>query len=133
MGASGAGHVPQQGLAGIGDTEFVHVSVVRHPNAAARLGGRSAPLRTPLPDAGLLGAQRRYMVGSFRDSLDGDTFETLNPTTNEVLAVACSGGVLDVEAAVIAARRAFDVGPWPRMAAAERAKVLERVADLIRG
>ena len=37
----------------------------------------------------------------------------------------------DVDAAVQAARRAFDQGPWPRMLPAERARHLERIADLI--
>jgi acyl-CoA reductase-like NAD-dependent aldehyde dehydrogenase len=42
------------------------------------------------------------------------------------------GGALDLDAAVAAARRAFDAGPWPRMAGVERARILTRVADGIR-
>ena len=41
------------------------------------------------------------------------------------------GDERDVDLAVQAARRAFDQGPWPRMAAAERARVLWKLADLI--
>jgi acyl-CoA reductase-like NAD-dependent aldehyde dehydrogenase len=37
----------------------------------------------------------------------------------------------DIDLAVQAARRAFDQGPWPRMATAERARVLWKLADLI--
>ncbi|HVW18886.1 MAG TPA: 5-carboxymethyl-2-hydroxymuconate semialdehyde dehydrogenase [Solirubrobacteraceae bacterium] len=81
------------------------------------------------PDVGL---QRHYIDGRFTESFDGATFETLNPATNEVLAEAASGGAAEVEAAVAAARRAFDEGPWPRMSAAERAQALRRIADLLR-
>ena len=59
-------------------------------------------------------------------------FETLNPTTNEVLAFAADGREEDVAAAVAAARRAFDEGPWPRMSATERAAVLRLIAQGIR-
>ncbi len=76
--------------------------------------------------------QRHYIDGSFRPSVDGGTFETLNPATNEVLAEASAGTAADVDAAVQAARRAFDEGPWPRLGTDERARVLRRIADLIR-
>jgi 5-carboxymethyl-2-hydroxymuconic-semialdehyde dehydrogenase len=79
-----------------------------------------------------LGLQQHYIDGSFRPSASGATFETLNPTTNEVLAVAADGDEEDIAAAVAAARRAFDEGPWPRMKATERAAVLRRIADAIR-
>jgi 5-carboxymethyl-2-hydroxymuconic-semialdehyde dehydrogenase len=79
-----------------------------------------------------LGLQRHYIDGEFRESLDGGTFETLDPTSNDRLALAAAGGAGDVDAAVAAARRAFDEGPWPRMTAARRARVLRQVADAIR-
>jgi 5-carboxymethyl-2-hydroxymuconic-semialdehyde dehydrogenase len=78
-----------------------------------------------------LGLQRHYVDGVFRESLDGSTFETLNPATNRVIAEAASGAAQDVDLAVDAARRAFDEGPWPRLRATERAAVLRRVAGLI--
>jgi 5-carboxymethyl-2-hydroxymuconic-semialdehyde dehydrogenase len=76
--------------------------------------------------------QRHYIDGAFCESSDGRTFETLNPSTNEVLGEAADGGAVEVDAAVEAARRAFDEGPWPRMSAIERADVLRRVAALLR-
>src|SRR3954462_5353227 len=76
--------------------------------------------------------QQHFIGGAFVDGASGETFETLNPTTNEVLALAASGNAADVGAAGRAARTAFDEGPWPRMTAKERAKVLRRIADLIR-
>ena len=86
----------------------------------------------PLPVLGGLGFQQHYIDGRFRSSASGATFETLNPATNAVLAVAADGGEEDVAAAVAAARRAFDDGPWPRMPVAERAATLRRIADAIR-
>jgi 5-carboxymethyl-2-hydroxymuconic-semialdehyde dehydrogenase len=75
---------------------------------------------------------RHYMEGGFRESLSGGTFETLNPATNEVIAEVADGQAADVDAAVEAARRAFDEGPWPRMKAEQRAQTLRRIADVIR-
>ena len=76
--------------------------------------------------------QRHFVGGAFRDSAGGGTFETLDPATDEVLAEVCDGREADVDAAVGAARAAFDEGPWPRLGAAERATVLRRIAGLIR-
>jgi 5-carboxymethyl-2-hydroxymuconic-semialdehyde dehydrogenase len=56
----------------------------------------------------------------------------LNPATNEVLAEAADGGQREIDAAVAAARKAFDEGPWPRMSAAQRASALRDVATLLR-
>jgi 5-carboxymethyl-2-hydroxymuconic-semialdehyde dehydrogenase len=83
------------------------------------------------PDGGY-GLQEHYIGGSFQASRSGETFDSLNPSTNAVLAQAAAGDAADVDAAVGAARRAFDDGPWPRMKATERAAVLRRVADGIR-
>ena len=45
-----------------------------------------------------------------------------------MIAVVADGQAADVDDAVSAARRAFDEGPWPRLAATERAAVLRRIA-----
>ena len=76
--------------------------------------------------------QQHYIEGVFRESVDGGVFETVNPATDELLALASSATSIDVDAAVVSARRAFDEGPWPRMSVSERGRALERVADLIR-
>lgn len=76
--------------------------------------------------------QGHYIGGEFVPSVDGSTFETLDPAMNEPLAVVAGGQAADVEAAVRVARQAFDEGPWPRTKAAERAKVLRQVASLLR-
>jgi len=78
------------------------------------------------------GLQRHFIDGRFVESRGGGSFESLNPATNDVLAFACDGRAEDIDAAVAAARTAFDDGPWPRLAANERAAALRRIAALIR-
>jgi 5-carboxymethyl-2-hydroxymuconic-semialdehyde dehydrogenase len=76
--------------------------------------------------------QQHYIDGTFRPSRSGATFESVNPTTNEVLALAAEGDAADIDDAVQAARRAFDEGEWPHLKAQERAAVLHRIAAAIR-
>jgi aldehyde dehydrogenase (NAD+) len=69
--------------------------------------------------------------GDFVESASGKTFPSLDPRTGEVIAHVSEGDVADVNRAVSAARKAFDEGPWPRMTAYERSRILLRFADLI--
>src|SRR5262245_64927832 len=62
----------------------------------------------------------------------GETFETVSPTTNRPVGRVAKAGGEDVERAVAAARRAFDEGPWPRLAPLERSRIMHRVAALLR-
>ena len=63
---------------------------------------------------------------------DGQTFAVVNPATDETIAHVAKAGLADVELAVAAARKAFDHGPWPRMAPYERGRIIQRIADRIR-
>lgn len=65
------------------------------------------------------------------DAVSGETFETLNPATGECLACVARGDEADVDAAVAAARQAFDDGPWPRLSASERKVIMQRFATLV--
>jgi aldehyde dehydrogenase (NAD+) len=69
--------------------------------------------------------------GKFVDAASGKTFPTLDPRTGEVIARVAEGDAEDIDRAVAAARKAFDEGPWPRMTAYERSRILLRFADLI--
>ena len=69
--------------------------------------------------------------GRFVPAAERATFETVDPTTNEAITTVADGDASDVDRAVRAARRAFDEGPWPRMAAGARARLLRRIAELI--
>src|ERR1041384_140720 len=61
------------------------------------------------------------------------SFDTFNPATGEVLTQITEAGAQEVDQAAAAARKAFDdvAGPWRKMSASERGKVLWRIADLI--
>lgn len=72
-----------------------------------------------------------HIGGADVDSLDGATLGVLDPATGQEYLRAAAGGPADVDRAVAAARDAFADGPWPRMRARERARVLQRVADQV--
>ncbi|HEX6303114.1 MAG TPA: 5-carboxymethyl-2-hydroxymuconate semialdehyde dehydrogenase [Anaerolineales bacterium] len=72
-----------------------------------------------------------FVANEFVQSLEGRSFETLNPTDNKAITTVAAGEAADADRAVKAARRAFDEGPWPRMRAEERARALRRIGDLI--
>ncbi len=75
---------------------------------------------------------RRMLIdGQWVEAASGKTFETPNPATGEVLARVAEGDAEDIDRAVRAARRAFDEGPWPRLAPNERERLLLAIADLI--
>src|SRR5438045_4209093 len=74
---------------------------------------------------------QHYIDGAFVDSVDGDTFDVLDPVTNEVYLRAAAGKKADIDRAVAAARRAFAEGPWPRMLPRERSRILHRIADIV--
>src|SRR5262249_31995495 len=65
------------------------------------------------------------------DGSDGGSFETLNPATGEVIGEVAAGTAADIDRAVKAARRALEEGPWSTMDAADRGRLLLRLADLV--
>jgi aldehyde dehydrogenase (NAD+) len=68
-----------------------------------------------------------FVAGRFRPAADGETFATLNPATEEPLARVAAAGQADVDAAVDAARSAYEQ-VWAPMPGSERAKYLYRIA-----
>ena len=77
--------------------------------------------------------QHRMLIdGRFVLAASGKTFPVYNPATGEVVAKVPEAETEDVDRAVIAARRAFDDGPWTRkMSNSERGQLLWKVADLL--
>jgi acyl-CoA reductase-like NAD-dependent aldehyde dehydrogenase len=61
----------------------------------------------------------------------GLTFDTISPASEQVLATVAAGDAADVDAATVAARRAFEEGPWSRMGPGDRARLLRRFAGLM--
>ncbi|MDP4097090.1 aldehyde dehydrogenase family protein [Paenibacillus sp. P96] len=72
---------------------------------------------------------RMYIGGSWVEAASGETREIVNPANGEIIAQAAEGGVLDARVAIAEARRAFDEGGWPETPAAERARLLFKLAD----
>ena len=64
-------------------------------------------------------------------SESGKTFATVNPSTGEEICQISEADAADVEKAVKAARAAFEHGPWRKLPASERGRMLHRLADLI--
>src|SRR5512140_2801242 len=82
----------------------------------------AAGLRTPI-------RHQLFIDGQFVDAADGATLPTLNPHDNSEIAAVAMAGREDVDSAVAAAQRAFP--SWSRLAAADRGRVLLKLADLI--
>ena len=72
-----------------------------------------------------------FIGGDLVDAASGKTFDTLNPGTGEVLAQVADCDREDVDRAVIAARQAFESGPWSTMAPKDRKRMILRFADLV--
>ncbi|KAF4436071.1 aldehyde dehydrogenase [Fusarium acutatum] len=71
-----------------------------------------------------------FIDNEFRESINGKTFEVVNPTTEEVIAHVSEAVTEDIDLAVAAARGAFK-GPWRTTSPEDRGKLLRRVSDLI--
>ena len=71
-----------------------------------------------------------FIDGEFVDGTDGKTFKTISPASEEVLAEITEAGEADVDAAVKAARRAYD-RVWSQTSGGDRAKYLYRIARIL--
>ncbi|WP_327592206.1 aldehyde dehydrogenase family protein [Streptomyces chartreusis] len=75
---------------------------------------------------------RLFIGGRWREAADGARTEVVDPSRGTVLTTAADAGAADVDAAVRAARDAFDDGAWSGLSGRERGRILHRVAELIR-
>ncbi|MEL6205516.1 MAG: aldehyde dehydrogenase, partial [Pseudomonadota bacterium] len=80
---------------------------------------------------GLALPNQAFIDGSFRPARTGETFDTVNPATGDLLTKVAACGAQDVDLAVAKARDAFEDGRWSRLAPAERKDVLIRLAKLM--
>jgi gamma-glutamyl-gamma-aminobutyraldehyde dehydrogenase len=74
---------------------------------------------------------RLFIGGDWVEAADGGRFETIDPSSGEVLAAMAAGTDKDIDRAVAAARKAFRSGCWSGMAPRKRMGVLYRFADLV--
>src|SRR3979490_2342606 len=80
----------------------------------------------------LKSSPKKLRIGGKRvPSKSGKTFETINPSNEEVLALAAEGDKADVDEAVKVARKAYEEGKWSRIGPHQRARYLLKIADLI--
>ncbi|HEY1283596.1 MAG TPA: aldehyde dehydrogenase [Steroidobacteraceae bacterium] len=73
-----------------------------------------------------------FIDGRYVGSMSGATFARVNPATGQHLTDVAAGDTRDVDAAVAAARAAFEAGSWTKQSPAARKKVLQKLAELIR-
>ncbi len=91
------------------------ISVLTH---SKRLGVRDRP--------------KLYIDGAWVQPDNDETWTHIHPATHEAVARFGTAGIKDVDRAVLAARKAFEEGPWSRMKTRERKRILDRIANLAR-
>ncbi|OZF26088.1 aldehyde dehydrogenase family protein [Rhodococcus sp. 14-2483-1-2] len=73
--------------------------------------------------------KQMFIDGQWVDAASGQTFETINPATGQVITTVPHGRTEDVDRAVLAARRAFDSGEWRRVTPAQRQRLLWKIGQ----
>jgi phenylacetaldehyde dehydrogenase len=94
----------------------------------------TATMETPIHQqvVTFIGKPRKMLIGGrWLEAASGKTFPTYNPATGEVLAQVAEGTSTDIDKAVIAARKAFESGPWRKLTTSERGRLIWKLADLI--
>ncbi|WP_307437625.1 aldehyde dehydrogenase family protein [Labrys monachus] len=81
--------------------------------------------------AGVPKAHELFIGGRFVPAGSGRTIERTSPAHGVTVSTYAEAGAADLDAALEAARAAFDRGPWPSMTGAERSRLLHKVADLV--
>lgn len=74
--------------------------------------------------------QKLYIGGRYEDATSGETFETINPATGQVITTVQHAGPDDVDRAVASARQGFET--WRRMSGAERGRILNKAVSILR-
>jgi phenylacetaldehyde dehydrogenase len=96
------------------------------------MGIAISPIQIDSRVAEFIDKPRKMLIdGKWVNAASGKTFPTYNPATGEVLAQVAEGDRADIDAAVKAARKAFDSGPWSRMTSSERGRLVWKLADLL--
>src|SRR5476651_763672 len=87
---------------------------------------------TSSPVTQFLATPKKMLInGKWVSAASGKTFEVTNPATGNVIAHVAEGDKADIDAAVQAARRALESGPWATMTPSDRGKIIWRIGDLI--
>jgi betaine-aldehyde dehydrogenase len=76
-------------------------------------------------------SDKHYINGQWQPAASAESFAVINPATEEIIRQVSAGNAQDIDAAVKAARLAFDEGPWPRMSGSQRGAYLRKIAEII--
>src|ERR1700722_9704570 len=88
-------------------------------------------ISSPTESQAAISATKLLINNRWIASESGKTFATINPSTGEEICQVAEADAADVDKAVQAARAAFDQGPWRKMNASARGRLINRLADLI--
>src|SRR5271154_318709 len=91
----------------------------------------AAPAKSKSVKAPQVKDQPLFIGGKWLDSVSGKTFPAINPATGATICQVAEADKADVDLAVKAARKALDAGPWKTMDAADRGRLLFKLADLV--
>ncbi|WP_372716348.1 aldehyde dehydrogenase family protein [Novipirellula sp.] len=94
----------------------------------------SVATNSPVPESlqSFLSSPKKMLIGGkWVEAKSGKTFDVYDPATDQVVAQAAEGEAADVELAVVAARKAFDQGPWSKMGGSERSRLIWKIGELI--
>ncbi len=94
------------------------------PARKARISGNGRATSPQKP-------RRMLINGQWVNAESGQTFPTYNPATGEIICEVAAGDKADIDRAVVAARAAFESGPWRSMTPSDRGKLLWKLADLL--
>lgn len=75
--------------------------------------------------------QRMVIGGNDAEASSGKCLDVFDPATGRVIAEVPAGGAADIELAVLAARKALESGPWPKLRPADRERLILKLADLV--
>jgi len=103
-----------------------------YTESVIRKGSTVATTLSPVTEPKVAVQQTKILIDNeWLDSVSGKTFPTINPSTGTEIAQVAEADAADVNLAVKAARKAFERGPWRKISASERGRLLNRLADLI--
>ncbi|ANN68077.1 aldehyde dehydrogenase family protein [Bordetella bronchialis] len=92
---------------------------------------KTRPALSPNVEQWLSRPRSMLIGGKWVQAQSGKTFPVHDPATGEVIAQVAEGDKADIDEAVKAARQAFETGPWSRMTASARGRMIHRIGDLI--
>ena len=84
---------------------------------------------TTIPEVPFSHPRQFYINGAWVAPSSEATIDVISPATEQTYVRVAAAQPLDIDRAVVAARKAFDHGPWPRMSHAERAAYLSAIGD----